>query len=195
MNSATYFQINATNIWASGFIFVTIIVLLSFNIPAKESYLNMQVTHQNALLNILLADDDLDDRIFFDRALSEISIPTTLSSVSNGEQLMQFLAEHEDQLPDVLFLDLSMPRKTGFECLAEIRENEKFKALTVIMFTTSFTRGIDLEDNLKNTLTRMGAYDYIRKPGDYNELKQVIHQALAGIINKKLVEAETKLTA
>ena len=140
---------------------------------------------QNTPLNILLADDDMDDRFFFDNALKEIPIATTLKTVSNGEQLMEWLFEKVTDLPDVLFLDLSMPRKTGFECLAEIKENEKLKALPVIMFTTSFTRGIDFEDNLKKTLGRMGAMDYIRKPGDFEEFKQVINRALTGLIEKE----------
>ena len=152
----------------------------------------MEVNQQSAPLNILLADDDLDDRIFFERALNELSLVTTLTTVNNGEQLMQYLTDHADQLPDVLFLDLSMPRKTGFECLAEIKENERLNGLSVIMFTTSFTRGIDLEDNLKNTLTRMGAEDYIRKPGDYQELKQVIQHALISIRAKRLTDQETR---
>ena len=96
----------------------------------------MNTNQQNTPLNILLADDDMDDRIFFDNALKEIPIATTLKTVSNGEQLMEWLFEKVTDLPDVLFLDLSMPRKTGFECLAEIKENEKLKALPVIMFTT-----------------------------------------------------------
>jgi CheY-like chemotaxis protein len=62
----------------------------------------------------------------------------------------------------------------------------KLRDLPVIMFTTSFTRGIDFEDNLKNTLYRMGAMDYIRKPGDFKELKQVIHQTLISILEKEL---------
>ena len=89
-------------------------------------------------------------------------------------------------MPDVLFLDLSMPRKTGFECLSEIKENEKLKSLTVIMFTTSFTRGLDLEENLRNTLLRMGAADYIRKPAGFEELKMVIQQALGSIMAKEV---------
>ena len=136
-------------------------------------------------LKILLADDDMDDRIFFDKALQEIPVDTTLHTVNNGEELMKYLTENEDRLPDVLFLDLSMPRKTGFECLAEIKENEKFKALTVIMFTTSFTRGIELEDNLKTTLSRMGAQEYIRKPGDFAEYRTVIQDALTRVKEKK----------
>ncbi len=144
----------------------------------------MKVNQQSTPLHILLADDDMDDRIFFDKALKEIPVATKLTTVNNGEQLMQWLFENADRLPDVLFLDLSMPRKTGFECLAEIKEDEKLKALTVIMLTTSFTRGIDLEDNLKGTLTRMGAEDYLRKPNDFNDLKEVIHQALIKVAER-----------
>ena len=144
----------------------------------------MKVKQQSTPLHILLADDDMDDRIFFDKALREIPVVTRLSTVNNGEQLMEWLVANADRLPDVLFLDLSMPRKTGFECLAEIKENEKLKELTVIMLTTSFTRGIELEDNLKGTLTRMGAEAYIRKPNDFHDLKQVIHQALIKVEEK-----------
>jgi len=138
----------------------------------------MKVDQVQVPLKILLADDDMDDRIFFDKALQEIPVITSLHTVNNGEELMEYLTKTEDRLPDVLFLDLSMPRKTGFECLAEIKENDKFKKLTVIMFSTSFTRGTELEDNLKTTLSRMGAQEYIRKPGDFAEYRSVIHHVL-----------------
>ena len=136
-------------------------------------------------LNILLADDDMDDRFFFNKALDEIPINTKLNTVNNGDLLMEYLTSHENDLPDVLFLDLSMPRKTGFECLAEIKENKKLAGLPVIMFTTSFTRSIDLEDNLKKTLIRMGAVDYIRKPSDFDAYKLIIYQALNSLVEKR----------
>lgn len=138
-------------------------------------------------LHILLADDDMDDRFFFKKALDEIPIVTRLSTVVNGELLMEYLTEHQDELPDALFLDLSMPRKTGFECLVEIKEDTKLSHLNVIMFTTSFTRSTDLEDNLKETLTRMGATDYIRKPSDFEEYKLVIQETLNRLIEKRRI--------
>lgn len=154
----------------------------------------MKINHPVLPLNILLADDDIDDRFFFSKALDEIPVATRLSTVVNGEMLMEYLTEHEADLPDVLFLDLSMPRKTGFECLAEIKENKKLTDLNVIMFTTSFTRSSDLEDNLKKTLTKMGATDYIRKPGVFEEYKLVIHEALNRLIEKrKTTEREINL--
>lgn len=142
----------------------------------------MNLKLPDSVLNILLADDDLDDRFFFDKVLKEIPISTSLKTVNNGELLLNYLNENLQSLPDVLFLDLSMPRKTGFECLSEIKENRNLRHLQVIMFTTSFTRGSDLEQNLKNTLIKMGARDYIRKPNEYEELKKVIHQSLLNLI-------------
>lgn len=129
-------------------------------------------------LHILLADDDTDDRFFFDKALKEIPIATQLTTVHDGEKLMKYLSDNSENLPHVLFLDLSMPRKTGFECLSEIKENKELKHIPVIMFSTAFTRGIDFEQNMINTLHKMGAHDYIRKPAEFTELKHVIHKAL-----------------
>ena len=146
--------------------------------------MHMEANQQVATINILLADDDMDDRFFFDKALKEIPMASQLITVNNGEQLMEHLTTHTGPLPDILFLDLSMPRKTGFECLSEIKENEKLKGITVIMLTTSFTRGLDLEDNLRKTLIRMGATDYIRKPVAFDELKQIIKQALTNLAAK-----------
>jgi len=129
-------------------------------------------------LHIILADDDIDDRSFFEKALKEIPIPNHLTMVKDGEELMNYLHKNIDQLPDVLFLDLSMPRKTGFECLSEIKEDEKLKDLPVIMLSTSFPRDNKYEQNIINMLYTIGAMDYIRKPGDYQTLKEVIHTAL-----------------
>ena len=142
-------------------------------------------------LNILLADDDTDDRFFFEKALKEIPIFTHLVTVNNGEELIDYLTTNTEHLPDVVFLDLSMPRKTGYECLIEIKEDEKLKNIPVIMFSTSFTHGIDLEESLMSTLSKMGAQNYIRKPSDFEKLKQVIHQALTKLIEKENV-TETK---
>ena len=129
-------------------------------------------------LNILLADDDTDDCLFFKKALEELQLSTHLITVHDGEQLMNFLSENSEHLPDVLFLDLSMPRKNGFECLSEIKENKKLKDLSVVMFSTSFPQDRNYEENMIKILLKMGAHHYIRKSGDFAQLKQIIHNTL-----------------
>src|SRR5688572_7332475 len=129
-------------------------------------------------IQILLADDDKDDCFLFREALSELPIPTDLETVYDGEQLMDHLNENSEELPDVLFLDLNMPRKNGFECLSEIKHNDKLKSLPVIMFSTSYPRDMHYENDIMKLLYKIGAKDYIRKPENFNLLKEVIQKIL-----------------
>ena len=123
-------------------------------------------------LNILLADDDIDDCHFFKNALEALPISTQLKTVHDGDELMIYLAENAEHLPHVLFLDINMPRKNGFECLAEIKQDEKLKDLPVIMFSTS-----NAQEKI-NILFKTGADVYIRKPSNFAQLVQVIQHAL-----------------
>src|SRR5688572_255236 len=124
------------------------------------------------ITNILLADDDEDDLFMFQEALKEIGAPTSLVTASDGEQLMEALNELHGNLPDVLFLDLNMPRKNGFQCLSEIRQNDKFSALRTIIFSTSY------EEEVIESLFRNGADHYVKKPTEFNELKMIIERVL-----------------
>ena len=125
-----------------------------------------------ASFNLLLADDDYDDCVFFKEALEELPVSSTLKTVNDGEQLMNLLHTKPEPFPDILFLDLNMPRKTGFECLTEIKSNEKLKSLPVIVYSTSF------DHEVVNMLYEKGAHYYIRKPGEFSKLKKVILEAL-----------------
>jgi CheY-like chemotaxis protein len=64
-------------------------------------------------LHILLADDDIDDCNFFDKALQGLPISSYLTTVRDGDRLMKYPDENSEQLPDVLFPDINMPRKAG----------------------------------------------------------------------------------
>ena len=66
-------------------------------------------------LNVLLADDDADDCQFFKDAVTAFISPTNFRAVHDGEQLMRVLRNETTKLPDIIFLDLNMPRKNGFE--------------------------------------------------------------------------------
>jgi CheY-like chemotaxis protein len=130
--------------------------------------------------HLLLADDDIDDCTFFKDALEELPLATTLSTVNDGVQLMNYLSANLHDLPDVLFLDLNMPRKSGFECLSEIKLIDQLKTLPVIIFSTS----LNLE--VVNVLYQKGAHHYICKPGEYDKLKKVILDAILLTSQSKL---------
>jgi len=122
--------------------------------------------------NLLLVDDDKDDCLFFKEALEELPLRTNLTILHDGEQLMQVLTEGTGDLPHIIFLDLNMARKNGFECLSEIKNNEQLKQIAVIVFSTSF------DQDVVNQLYKKGAQYFIRKPADFSQLKKVIKQAL-----------------
>ena len=122
--------------------------------------------------NLLLADDDEDDFVFFKDALDDLPLSVALTIVSDGVELIDFLARNANQLPDILFLDLNMPRKSGFNCLSEIKLIDKLKNLPVIIFSTS------LDINVVDLVYKTGAIYYIRKPGDFSKLKKVIFDAI-----------------
>ncbi len=123
-------------------------------------------------LQILLADDDKDDCLFFKEAIEQFIPSTNFKVVHDGEQLMHLLYNETNKLPDILFLDINMPRKNGFECLADIKHNKLLKSLSVVIFSTHNTT-----DKI-SVLFKTGADVYIRKPGNFAQLTQVIKHAL-----------------
>ena len=120
-------------------------------------------------VEILLADDDHDDCIFFKEAIDDLAVPVNLETVNDGEQLMQLL-ETKQNLPDVLFLDMNMPKKNGFDCLKEIKSSHRLAVLPVIIFSTSFN------DDVVNKMFERGASHYIQKPNEFEKLRTVIHE-------------------
>jgi CheY-like chemotaxis protein len=129
-------------------------------------------------INILLADDDKSDCLLFKEALEELPVSAHLTIVYNGEQLMKELTKKRSKLPDVLFLDLNMPRKNGFVSLGEIKRSTELQDLPVIIFSTA--SGME---TVKKVF-RDAAHYYICKPVDFSQLKRVVYEALTLITQK-----------
>jgi len=126
-------------------------------------------------LQVLLADDDIDDRSVFETVLKELPMATLLETVGDGEELMIYLSENSGNLPDVLFLDLNMPKKKGSECLAEIKGNAKLKRLPVIMYSTA------VYDDIADRLYNNGAHYYFRKT-DMVRIQNLLHHVLSLLV-------------
>ncbi|WP_296145258.1 response regulator [uncultured Flavobacterium sp.] len=134
--------------------------------------------------NIFLADDDEDDRLFFEEALKEVCNDAILTVAEDGDELMEILYRPPVPMPDVIFLDLNMPKKNGFECLAEIKNNRNLKNLPIIIFTTS------LQEESVRKVYNQGANYYVRKPTDYRQLKLVVKKILAIDWLKEVLQPE-----
>jgi CheY-like chemotaxis protein len=121
-----------------------------------------------ASIEVLLVDDDADDRNTFRDALSELKIGTNLVMLEDGRNLLDYLENPDNKKPDILFLDLNMPYKSGVECLVEIRQHSKYNDLSIAIYSTSSTEK-DIEDTFIN-----GANVYIKKPNNFSNLKKVL---------------------
>lgn len=117
---------------------------------------------------IYLAEDDADDRILFMEALRELYSEIAVELFVDGQQLLENLHKCQKDKPEILFLDINMPRKNGFECLKEIRSIEHFDALKIIMLSTS-SSSLHIEIS-----RRLGADFYAIKPSAFHDLKDLL---------------------
>jgi len=133
----------------------------------------MSSEKQNFPRYIYLADDDVDDRELFVDALNEVDPSIILTQAKDGLQLMDILRTIKDPIPEILFLDINMPGKSGFECLEEIRKKEgSLKEINIIILSTSH----DPEDIEK--ALELGATFYAVKPDRFDVLKSFVKEAL-----------------
>ena len=126
-------------------------------------------------VHILMADDDPDDRMMADQAFRQYRLKNGVVFVEDGQELMDYL-HHQgkysdaDQfpLPDLILLDLNMPRKDGREALTEIKTNPKLRRIPVVILTTSQAE----EDILRSY--ELGVNAYITKPVTFQGLAETI---------------------
>jgi CheY-like chemotaxis protein len=140
------------------------------DLPKKES------------VKVVLADDDKDDQEIFTDALTETNIPADLTTVDNGQELIAHLKNPEEPNPDIIFLDINMPVKSGKEVLAEIKNDEELKEIPTVMLSTS-EHVKDVEDSFN-----AGANLYVRKPYSISNfillLKKIFTLKWAGALFK-----------
>lgn len=117
-------------------------------------------------MNILLADDDPDDLHLAAEAFQEIDPSILLDSVCDGQELLRdlHLRARQDTLPQLVLLDLNMPRKSGLQALVELRRSEQLRHLPVVVLTTSRSSAEILECH------RQGANAFMSKPDSFQAL-------------------------
>ena len=104
--------------------------------------------------------------------------------MQDGEQLMKYL-ETADILPDIIYLDMNMPRKNGAVCLAEIKSDNRLKDIPVVIISTS------LEPGLIEYLFLNGAHYFIRKPNAFSKLKILLNNSIA-LLSQHLLQPDYK---
>ena len=119
------------------------------------------------LTKILYVEDNLAEVNLLQQAFEEGNIPGALSVVHNGEDALKYLNKEDEflkaQRPDIILLDLNLPKKNGFEVLSSVKANPRLRSIPVFIFTGSESR-----DDI-NKAYQLHVNGYIRKPNSFSE--------------------------
>lgn len=119
---------------------------------------------------ILLVDDDEEDRMLIQEAFTEIGAAAAVHFESNGEEALSYLEHHPGTLPRLIILDLNMPKMNGTQTLRYLKTNDRFKDITVIIYSTSIN---PLE---REACLELGAHSYVIKPTLYQESLETVRE-------------------
>lgn len=123
---------------------------------------------------VLAAEDDADDRFLIEDAFSHNNANVKLNFVENGEQLIDYLNQRKGfdkktaPKPDLILLDLNLPKKAGLEALEEIKANDATRCIPVVVLTTSQS-----QDDIHRSY-KLGVSGFLVKPVTFDELVNLI---------------------
>jgi CheY-like chemotaxis protein len=117
-------------------------------------------------LHVLFVDDDSDESYLFNEALEHSGLQIELSQARNGNDLLNVLVDQP--IPDLIFMDINMPYKDGFEALAEIKNREEYNKIPVVIYSTT------KNSESINKCYEKGANLFIVKPNDFDGMVSVV---------------------
>jgi len=123
-------------------------------------------------VTIFLVDDDAEDRRVFKDALEEVTSKVQLLSAYDGEHALELMNDRKFSNPDIIFMDLNMPRMNGMELLTELRQRRNLTDVPIIVFSTSAML------TYIQQCMQLGADDYLIKPESFAMLVSGIRQKL-----------------
>lgn len=112
-------------------------------------------------LKIILAEDDTEDQELFIDAMGETDIPSEVTTVENGQELLDNLRDESQPNPDMIFIDSNMPVKGGMKVLEEIKKDDELREIPTVMLSTW-----DHPSYIEETLNK-GADLYVQKPSSF----------------------------
>jgi CheY-like chemotaxis protein len=126
------------------------------------------------LISVLLVEDDPGDVLLIREAFEDHKVGNMLSVVSDGVEAMRYVrgeGEHADAVrPDLILLDLNLPRKSGIEVLEEIKNDPRLATIPIVVLTTS-----EAEEDILGAY-KLHANAYITKPVDFEQFSQIVHK-------------------
>lgn len=137
---------------------------------------------QGAYRQLFLIDDDVEDQEIFMEAIRVVDPSITCQSATSGEQALKELEQGVKAMPDLIFLDLNMPKLNGKQVLREIKNSLLLRSIPVIMYSTSFAPS-DIQE-----MTQLGAAFHLLKPSRFDDLCK----SLKVLLSKDWVQQQQK---
>ncbi|MEV1147356.1 response regulator [Micromonospora sp. NPDC049799] len=125
-------------------------------------------------VRILVVDDDPGDVLMIEEALADSDVEKVIDVVSDGQEAMEFLRREgrhtEARRPDVILLDLNMPRMDGRQVLGEVKSDEDLRTIPIVVLTTS-----NADTDILGSYT-LQANAYVTKPIDLDDFNDVVRR-------------------
>lgn len=132
---------------------------------------------------LIIVEDDEDEQLFMKEGFEKANVPfDIISQVQNGDQLLNWLDEHPDKLPDIILSDLNMPGRNGYDIIIAIKENPEWSHMPVIITSTSSTKTII------DKCLALGAADYVVKPDTFINYVPYVESLYQAIEEKQLIK-------
>jgi CheY-like chemotaxis protein len=132
--------------------------------------------------NIVIVENDEDEQLFMREGFDATGMFHIVAMVKNGNELMEWLSQNEAQLPDLILSDLNMPGKNGYDIIDEIKGNEDYASIPVVITSTS-----SAPTTISKCMAR-GAADYVVKPETFIEYTPYVEKLYQRIEEKQLVK-------
>ncbi len=131
----------------------------------------------NSIEHCFLIDDDTDDQEIFCMALQDFNKNIQCNMASNGIEAVKKLSDNSNYLPDIIFIDMNMPKINGLQCLIEIRKIKRLINVPIIIYSTS--------SNPETVVSAMkeGAQDFLIKPPAISELSRKLQAIFVSFEN------------
>ncbi len=147
------------------------------------------MSKSNLKTRFLLIDDDTDDRELFCEALATVDPVIVCEQATDGAEALGRLRNKEISEPDIIFLDINMPVMNGWQFLTKLKNDEAYKHIPVIMYSTS--------SNVKDRriADEMGALCFVTKPHAFRLLQNILDVVVTHVTKKSLKEICPEVSA
>lgn len=130
-------------------------------------------------MQIALVDDDPDEQDFFQIALDVLGIDCEFHFFERADDFFSYVNSDDAKLPDIVFVDMSMPQISGRKMIEQLREDEKFDNIQAVIYTAH------IGEKDKEAMMSLGTFEFFIKPTEFAELTEMLKGMIERRVNRE----------